>query len=95
MNIGVSVGFSRIFLLEILIFNGLTARRLYKLLGVKGLIPHVLGSLPRMQSADVCPSLNLGCVDGIRDLPCKWAVNFRTTFWALFTLLIRIVVCGF
>jgi hypothetical protein len=31
------VGFSRIFLLGILIFKGLTARRLYKLFGVKGL----------------------------------------------------------
>jgi hypothetical protein len=36
-RIGVFVGFSRIFLLEILIFKGLTARRLYKSLGVKGL----------------------------------------------------------
>jgi hypothetical protein len=33
---GVFVGFSRIFLLGILIFKGLTARRLYKSLGVKG-----------------------------------------------------------
>jgi hypothetical protein len=32
------VGFSRIFLLGILIFKGLTARRLYKPFGVKGLI---------------------------------------------------------
>jgi hypothetical protein len=31
------VGFSRIFLLGILIFKGLTARRLYKSFGVKGL----------------------------------------------------------
>jgi hypothetical protein len=37
--IGVFVGFSRIFLLGILIFEGLTARRLYKSFGVKGLIP--------------------------------------------------------
>jgi hypothetical protein len=35
--IGVFVGFSRIFLLGILIFKGLTARRLYKSFGVKGL----------------------------------------------------------
>jgi hypothetical protein len=35
--IGVFVGFSRIFLVGILIFKGLTARRLYKLFGVKGL----------------------------------------------------------
>jgi hypothetical protein len=35
--IGVFVGFSRIFLLDILIFKGLTARRLYKSFGVKGL----------------------------------------------------------
>jgi hypothetical protein len=35
--IGVFVGFSRIFLLGILIFQGLTARRLYKSFGVKGL----------------------------------------------------------
>jgi hypothetical protein len=35
--IGVSVGFSHIFLLGILIFKGLTARRLYKSFGVKGL----------------------------------------------------------
>jgi hypothetical protein len=32
------VGFSRIFLLGILIFKGLTARRLYKSFGVKGVI---------------------------------------------------------
>jgi hypothetical protein len=32
------VGFSRIFLLGILIFKGLTARRLYKSFGFKGLI---------------------------------------------------------
>jgi hypothetical protein len=31
------VGFSRIYLLAILIFKGLTARRLYKSFGVKGL----------------------------------------------------------
>jgi hypothetical protein len=31
-------GFSRIFLLGILIFKGLTARRIYKSFGVKGLI---------------------------------------------------------
>jgi hypothetical protein len=35
--IGVFIGFSRMFLLGILIFEGLTARRLYKLFGVKGL----------------------------------------------------------
>jgi hypothetical protein len=35
--IGVFVGFSNIFLLWILIFKGLTARRLYKSFGVKGL----------------------------------------------------------
>jgi hypothetical protein len=34
---GVFVGFSSIFLLGILIFKGLTARRLYKSFGVKGL----------------------------------------------------------
>jgi hypothetical protein len=33
----VFVGFSRVFLLGILIFKGLTARRLYKSFGVKGL----------------------------------------------------------
>ena len=33
------VGLSRIFLLGILIFKGLTVRRLYKSFGVKGLIP--------------------------------------------------------
>jgi hypothetical protein len=38
--IGVFVGFSRIFLLGILIFKGLTARRLYKSFGVKGLKIH-------------------------------------------------------
>jgi hypothetical protein len=37
MNNGVFVGFSRIFLLVILIFKGLTARRLYKTFSVKGL----------------------------------------------------------
>jgi hypothetical protein len=35
--IGVFVGFSRLFLLRILIFKGFTARRLYKSFGVKGL----------------------------------------------------------
>jgi hypothetical protein len=35
---GVFVGFSGIFLLEILIFKGLTARRLYTSFGAKGLI---------------------------------------------------------
>jgi hypothetical protein len=39
--IGVFVGFSRIFLLGILIFKGLTARRLYKSFGVKGLMGRV------------------------------------------------------
>jgi hypothetical protein len=34
---GVFGGFSRIFLLGILIFKGLTARRLYKPFGIKGL----------------------------------------------------------
>jgi hypothetical protein len=32
------VGFSRVFLLGIIIFKGPTARRLYKSFGVKGLI---------------------------------------------------------
>jgi hypothetical protein len=36
--VGVFVGFSRLFLLGILVFKGLTARRLYKSFGVKGLI---------------------------------------------------------
>jgi hypothetical protein len=36
--IGVFVGFSRIFLLGILIFKGLTARRLYKSFDFKGLM---------------------------------------------------------
>jgi hypothetical protein len=36
--IGIFVGFSRIYLLGILIFKGLTARRLYTSFGVKGLI---------------------------------------------------------
>jgi hypothetical protein len=35
--IGVFVGFSRIFSLGILIFKGLTVRRLYKSFGVRGL----------------------------------------------------------
>jgi hypothetical protein len=35
--IGVFVGFSSIFLLGILIFKGLIARRLYKSFGVKGI----------------------------------------------------------
>jgi hypothetical protein len=38
MNIGVFVGSSRIFVLGILIFKGLTARRLYKSFGVKELM---------------------------------------------------------
>jgi hypothetical protein len=38
MNIWLFVGCSRIFLLGILIFKGLTARRLYKSFGVKGLM---------------------------------------------------------
>jgi hypothetical protein len=45
MNNYVFVGFSRIFLLGILILKGLTARRLYKSFGVKGLIqsPNING----------------------------------------------------
>jgi hypothetical protein len=35
--IGVFVGFSRMFLLGIVLFKGLTVRRLYKSFGVKGL----------------------------------------------------------
>jgi hypothetical protein len=35
--IGIFVSFSRIFLLRILIFEGLTARRLYRSFDVKGL----------------------------------------------------------
>jgi hypothetical protein len=38
MNNWLFDGFSRIFLLGILIFKGLTARRLYKSFGVKGLM---------------------------------------------------------
>jgi hypothetical protein len=38
---GVFFGFSRIFLLEILIFKGITALRLYKSFGVKGLMQGV------------------------------------------------------
>jgi hypothetical protein len=38
MNNWCIVGFSCIFLLEILIFKGLTAQRLYKSFGIKGLI---------------------------------------------------------
>jgi hypothetical protein len=41
------VGSSRIFLLGILIFKGLTARRLYKSFGVKGLIGLYFGSSER------------------------------------------------
>jgi hypothetical protein len=37
MNNGVFVGFPRIFLMGILLFKGLTGRRLYKSFGVKGL----------------------------------------------------------
>jgi hypothetical protein len=43
--IGVFVGFSRIFLLGVLIFKGLSARRFYKSFGFKGLVTeqcHVL-----------------------------------------------------
>jgi hypothetical protein len=43
--IGVFVGFSCVFLLGILIFKGLTARRLYKLFGVKGLISNPTGAV--------------------------------------------------
>jgi hypothetical protein len=35
---GIFVGFLRIFLLEFLIYKGLTARRLYKSFGVKGIM---------------------------------------------------------
>jgi hypothetical protein len=38
LNNWLFVGFSRTFLLGILIFEGLTARHLYKSLGVKGLM---------------------------------------------------------
>jgi hypothetical protein len=43
----VFVGFSRIFLLGILIFKGLTERRLYKSFGVKGLNPSAQRWLPK------------------------------------------------
>jgi hypothetical protein len=39
------IGFSRIFLLGILIFKGLTARRLYKSFGVKGLKDSLMPSV--------------------------------------------------
>jgi hypothetical protein len=42
MNNWCFVGFLHIFLLGILIFKGLTARRLYKSFGVKGLIVRLL-----------------------------------------------------
>jgi hypothetical protein len=38
LRIGIFVGFTCTFLLGILIFKGLTARRLYKSFGVKGLM---------------------------------------------------------
>jgi hypothetical protein len=41
--IGAFVGFSRIFLLRILIFKGLTARRFYKSFGFKGLKLKITG----------------------------------------------------
>jgi hypothetical protein len=40
--VGVFVGFSRIFLVGILIFKGLTARHLYKSFSFKGLIRCIL-----------------------------------------------------
>jgi hypothetical protein len=43
--IGAFVGFSRVFLLGILIFKGLTARRLYKSFGVKGLTLLLAGEI--------------------------------------------------
>jgi hypothetical protein len=42
ITVGVFVGFSRIFLLGILIFKGLNARRLYKSLGFKVLMKRQL-----------------------------------------------------
>jgi hypothetical protein len=49
----VFVGFSRIFILGILIFKGLTARRLYKSFSVKGLTKlFVLCSHPHVRSDD-------------------------------------------
>jgi hypothetical protein len=39
------VGFTRMFLLGILIFKGLTARRLYKSFGVKGLMTKALNTV--------------------------------------------------
>jgi hypothetical protein len=46
MNNSVFVDFSRIFILGILIFKGLTARRLYKSFGVKGLMKRLLRLKP-------------------------------------------------
>jgi hypothetical protein len=50
------LGFSRIFLLGILIFKGLTARRLYKSLGVKGLNNRMVGqqSWPELEYRKIC-----------------------------------------
>jgi hypothetical protein len=45
------VGFSRIFLLGILIFKGLTARHLYKSFGVKGLSQGLQRVAPEPQVA--------------------------------------------
>jgi hypothetical protein len=52
--IGVFIGFSRIYLLGILIFKGLTARRLYKSFGAKGLIPLIFGYVHAICMSTYC-----------------------------------------
>jgi hypothetical protein len=55
--IGVFVGFSRIFLLGILIFKGLATRRLYKSFGFKGLMENY--SVEMYNSVSSCPFISI------------------------------------
>jgi hypothetical protein len=62
-------GFSRIFLLGILVFKGLTARRLYKSFGVKGLIiRQFLRYFPDKCKGEVHPSADNEDPEGSRDI---------------------------
>jgi hypothetical protein len=57
MNNWYIIDFSRIFLLGILIFKGLTARHLYKSFGVKGLIYDLHSHYKRLETCSVIPTI--------------------------------------
>jgi hypothetical protein len=73
------VGFSRIFLLGILIFKGLTARRLYKSFDVKGLI--VLLSVHTVQLHSDHNCLKIEDSTWSTELPCMPVLRVITNYF--------------